>query len=225
MSQFPNSPKLVKGALLEFGDAVLGLLPNVILFQYNPDQLTHKLVQAPTKGTMTDATTEKKETLRTSSLPVETISDLKIILDATDQMEKGDPIAAARGIGPAIAALEMMMFPIGTAMLSLTNLLGGGNGSSKIPPMQQPLVLFVWGPWRIVPVNITSVDVSETTFDPLLNPIRAEVSISFNVISKDKLERGSYGYGAYEWTQANREINTALNIANTVQQAAGMLPF
>jgi hypothetical protein len=227
MSQFPNSPKLVKGALLEFGDAILGLLPNIILFQYNPEQLSHKLDQPPSRSSSTsNITTEVKETFRTPDLPVESISDLKIVLDATDQMEQGDPITAVRGIGPAIAALEMMMFPLGTSLLNLGSLLGAGSsGSAKVPPQQLPLVLFVWGPWRVIPVNVTSVSVVEQDFDPLLNPIRAEVTVSLRVISKDDLDKDSFAYGAYVWTQANREVNAALNIANTVQLAAGMLPF
>ncbi len=224
-SQFPNSPKLVKGALLEFGGAVLGLLPNIILFQYNPEQLSHKLSQPPSPTSSGSTTTEKKETFRTPSLPLESISDLKIILDATDQMEQGDPIAAARGIGPAIAALEMMMFPLGTSLLNLGSLLGkSGSGSATVPPQQLPIILFVWGPWRVVPVNVTSVSVVETEFDPLLNPIRAEVTVSLQVISKDDLDRSSFAYGAYVWTQANREVNAALNIANTARLAAGMIP-
>ncbi len=227
MSQFPNSPKLVKGALLEFGDAILGLLPNIILFQYNPEQLSHKLDQPPSRSSNTSSTTtEKKETFRTPDLPVESISDLKIVLDATDQMEQGDPITAVRGVGPAIAALEMMMFPLGTSLLNLGSLLGAGSsGSAKVPPQQLPLVLFVWGPWRVIPVNVTSVSVVEQDFDPMLNPIRAEVTVSLRVISKDDLDKDSFAYGAYVWTQANREVNAALNIANTVQLAAGMLPF
>src|SRR5258708_28785465 len=139
-SQFPNSPKLVKGALLEFGDAILGLLPNVILFQYNPEQLSHKLDQPPARSTAAEPDKEKKETFRTPNLPVESISDLKIILDATDQMEKGDPITAARGIGPAIAALEMMMFPLGTSLLNLATLLApAAIGSPKFPSQHLPL--------------------------------------------------------------------------------------
>src|SRR6185436_18328574 len=116
---------------------------------------------------------------------------------------------------PAIAALEMMMFPSGTQTINLGSLLGSGNSSAKVPPQQLPVILFVWGPWRIVPINVTSVSVSEQEFDPLLNPIRAEVTISLRVISKDDLDKSSFAYGAYVWTQANREVNAALNIANT----------
>ncbi len=227
MSQFPNSPKLVKGALMEFGDALLGLLPNIVLFQYNPEQLTHKLDQPPQARAGTGADTEKKETFRTAKLPVESISDLRLTLNATDQLEQGDPIAAARGVGPAIAALEMMMFPLGTSLLNLGSLLGigGGSGSATVPPQQLPLILFIWGPWRVVPVNVTAVSVVEQDFDQFLNPVRAEVTVSLKVISKDDLDKSSFAYGAYVWTQANREVNALLNIKNTVQLAAGMLPF
>ena len=118
------------------------------------------------------------------------------------------------------------MFPLGTALLNLGSLLGASKGgAAKVPPQQLPLVLFVWGPWRVVPVNVTSVSVVETEFDPLLNPIRAEVTVGLRVISKDDLDKDSFAYGAYQWTQANREVNAALNIANTVRLAAGMLPF
>src|SRR5262245_53248984 len=111
----PNSPRLVKGALLQFSDPVLGLLPTAIVFQYNPEQLSRKLDQPPARGASTANTTaEKKDEQHTSNLPVESM-DLKLILDATDQMEQGDPVTRLRGIGPAIAALEMMMFPLGTS--------------------------------------------------------------------------------------------------------------
>jgi hypothetical protein len=121
----------------------------------------------------------------------------------------------------------MMMFPSGNSLLNVGSLLGlgGGGGSAKVPPQQLPIVLFVWGPWRVVPVNVTGVSVVEQEFDQLLNPIRAEVSIGLRVLSKDDLDKGTVAYGAYIWTQGNREVNALLNIKNTVQSVAGMLPF
>jgi hypothetical protein len=141
-------------------------------------------------------------------------------------MEQGDPITAARGILPAIAALETLMFPLGTSLLNVGSLLGiGGGGSAKVPPQQLPLVLFIWGPWRVIPVNVTSVSVVEQEFDPLLNPIKAEVTVGLKVISKDYLDKNSFAYGAYVWSQGNREVNALLNIKNTLQLAGGILPF
>jgi hypothetical protein len=91
-----------------------------------------------------------------------------------------------------------------------------------VPPLQLPLVLFVWGPWRVVPVNVTSVSVVETEFDQLLNPIRAEVTVSLRVLSTDDLHKSWIAYGAYAWTQANREANAALYTAGQVRS---LLPF
>lgn len=217
-SQFPRSPRLVKGALLAFGDPLLGLLPNIILFQYNPEQLSHKLEQPPSRPPVARTDKQVKETSRTSDLPVETISGLKIELDATDLMEQGDPITAARGISPAIAALEMLMFPKGTSLRNIKSLLSlAKKGSATVPPQQLPVVLFIWGPWRAVPVNVTSVDVNESAFDQLLNPTHAEVTISMDVIPSDKLDKSLIAYGAYIWTQTNREANATLNYASRVK--------
>src|SRR5207253_760687 len=106
-----------------------------------------------------------------------------------------------------IAALEMMMFPSGTSLLDVGSLLGIGDkgGSAKLPPQQLPVVLFVWGPWRVLPVAVTGVSVTEQDFDPFLNPIRAEVSVSLRVLPRDDLDKGTVAYGAYAWTQGNRE--------------------
>lgn len=227
-SQFPNSPRLVKGALLEFGDALLSIAPNIVLFQYNPEQLSHKLEKAPYQDAEDTGTTERKEIQFVSNLPVESIEDLRLFLDATDKMEAGDAITAARGIGPAIAALEMMLFPIGTSQLSARSLLAGrsllrnGGGTATYPPLQLPTVLFLYGPWRLVPVHVHAVHVVEQEFDQLLNPIQAEVTVSLKVLSRDDLVPNTFAYSAYNWTQRNREINAALY---TVQQASGLLPF
>src|SRR5271157_209637 len=222
-SQFPNSPRLVKGALLEFGDAVLGLAPIIVFFQYNPEQLSHKLEKTPSQDAGQTETTERRENLRISNLPVETIDDLKLFLDATDKMEGGDVLTAARGISPAIAALETMLFPLGTSQINIRNLLGAGRaGSAVLQPLELPLVLFLYGPWRLVPVQVQGVNVVEQEFDPLLNPIQAEVTVSLKVLSKDDLLPSTFANAAYNWTQRNREINAALY---SVQQAAGLLPF
>jgi hypothetical protein len=44
-----------------------------------------------------------------------------------------------------------------------------------------------------VPVRITEFSIIEEAFDPLLNPIRAKVSLGFRVLSVNDLEFGSKG--------------------------------
>lgn len=59
--------------------------------------------------------------------------------------------------------------------------------------MLAPLVLFVWGKSRIVPVKVGDLSITEEAFDPMLNPIRAKVSLSLRVLSVDDLGYASKG--------------------------------
>ena len=53
--------------------------------------------------------------------------------------------------------------------------------------MESALSLFVWSKNRIVPVRITDFSITEEAFDPVLNPIRAKVSLGMRVLSVDDL--------------------------------------
>ena len=50
-----------------------------------------------------------------------------------------------------------------------------------------PIVLFFWGPGRIVPVRVTSFSVEEQQYSPLLYPIRAKVNIGLKVLDQHHL--------------------------------------
>jgi hypothetical protein len=90
MTTFPNSPRLIKGAIV--GIDIFTPIPEVILFQYNPETLTRRL-QARTSGEGGN----KSEALRLQGAPEETIS-LDIEIDATDQLEKAEGTAVTMGI-------------------------------------------------------------------------------------------------------------------------------
>jgi hypothetical protein len=60
-------------------------------------------------------------------------------------------------------------------------------GTIEIVPPTAPLTLFIWGVKRILPVRITEFSITEEAFDPLLNPIRAKVSLGMRVLSIDDL--------------------------------------
>ena len=42
-SDFPRSPQFLKGALVAFTSQFLGPIPNIIVFQYNPEKLSRTL--------------------------------------------------------------------------------------------------------------------------------------------------------------------------------------
>jgi hypothetical protein len=179
MSTFPNSPKLVRGGLV-LVDPSSGAVRRVITLQYNPDSITRSL---QIKSTATEGS-DRSEALRLKGPPVETIK-LEAEIDATDQLEIADQQAVSVGIHPQLAALETMVYPTSTQLLSNNSL--AQSGTLEIVPMEAPLSLFVWSKSRIVPVRVTELSITEEAFDAALNPIRAKVSLSLRVLSIDDL--------------------------------------
>src|SRR5947208_140873 len=144
----------LKGAFLSFGAGLLGALPNIVVFQFNPAQVTRtpSLPSPPSTSTKSGST----DVLQQPALPGEKIS-FTLKIDATEQLAESNPIAAASGILTTLAALELLMTPAGALSINLASLVGGNSsGPYTHPPNKLPTVLFFWGPFRILPVAITS---------------------------------------------------------------------
>lgn len=223
-SDFPRSPKFLKGALVAYESQFIGAVPNIIVFQYNPEQLSRSLSDRTEIGVKNEACKALSETYRTTGPPVETI-DITVTIDATDQLAEPQlhPFAVTRGIHPALAALELLMYPTINQFIELTIL--AEAGSAKISLADIPLVLFVWGISRVLPVRLTSFSVTEQAFDQQLNPIRAEVSLGMKVMSYVDLKPKNIGRGVYIANQTQKEVMARLNMINNVEQIAGMLPI
>src|SRR6185436_5556836 len=95
-SDFPRSPKVFKGALVAY--QLPEPTPTIVVFQYNPEQLTRSLQARTADGG------GRGEALRTDGPPQETIS-LAVEIDAADQLERKDPMALGVGLHPTLAAL------------------------------------------------------------------------------------------------------------------------
>jgi hypothetical protein len=195
MSAFPGSPRLVKGGIVLI-DSVTGFVRQIIALQYNPDTMSRTL-QAQGMGAESG---DRSEALRLKGPPIETIK-LEAEIDAADQLETPDQFreVAEFGIYPQLAVLEMIVYPT-SAQLSANDALAQA-GTLEIVPMESALSLFVWSANRIIPVRITEFSVTEEAFDPLLNPIRAKVSLGLRVLSVTDLgfqHRGGTLYMAYQ---------------------------
>lgn len=187
MSTTPNSPKLIKGGLV-LVDPESAQVRRVISLQYNADSLTRKLQAQSVGGEGTDRT----EPTRFKGPAVETIS-FEADIDATDQLEFPDQNASTieHGIAPQLAVLESLLHPSATQLQRVDS--QASSGTLEIAPMLAPLILFVWGKSRIVPVKLADFSITEEAFDPALNPIRAKVSFSLRVLSVDDLGFSSKG--------------------------------
>jgi hypothetical protein len=206
-SEFPGSPKLLKGAMIAY--AIPDLLPTIIVFQYNPDQMTRSLTPRLAHGG------GRGDAQRVDGPPQESIT-FTAELDATDQLERSDGIAGALGLHPQIAALEKLMYP--AFPLVLANQILAAAGSSVIASESAPLALLIWGPNRVLPVGVASLAITEQAFDTKLNPIRASVNMSVRVLTYRELDFTNPGYWVYMASFAQKEVFAAIgSISNAVE--------
>jgi hypothetical protein len=230
----------LKGGFIEFTETFPLPVPNVIIFQYNPETMTHGWTPATTNpGTPGQASNP----LAITGQPQENFS-FTLAMDANDTIADGNPVVAglaeASGVYPRLAALEMLLFPtappggglIGsvTAALGITGGASSPSPTQQVPAAQLPTVLFVWGPGRIVPVRVTALSITEKLYDAtLLNPTHVEAQITLRVLTQQELKYvtgplGSLANTAYSYSQGLREALAIANLANAVTSIIGMLP-
>ncbi len=246
---YSRSPKLLKGALIQFSAPLLIPIPNLIIFQYNPETMSRNLTPwapPPAKDETAKAPDQKQEDPRAQPYDPSETFNLSLELDAADALEEpgNHPVAVISGVADRIAAMEMLCYPPGESALggllnvSVSVSIGAGGISAsagakvdKVPQTTVPVVLFFWGPGRIVPVRITSFSVDEQAYSPILYPIRAKVTLGLKVLDanafdpKDTSLTVKIAKACYTFTRAQKEALALANIANSVESIMGMLPF
>ena len=224
-------PFLMRGAMIEYGSDFLGPLPNVVIFQFNPETLT-RTIQIPARPTGGAA----RETTQAGEPSIEKIT-LKAQFSAADGRGTRDVLALTMGVGPRLAALEKMVNPAsklnsltGAAIDAIGDALGlggggGGDPRQTIPREAYPRILFLWGPFRVLPVVIESMTITELQYDFMLNPTQADVSIGLAVNAIDNCSGDTVGKGALEYSNMAKDAQASLNLAKTIGQAAELIPF
>lgn len=200
MTSFPGSPKTQKGGFIEM-DAEGKTVLRTLSFQYNPDTLSRTLTPRAAKAEGGD----RLESLRLTGPPVETIK-IEIELDATDSLERPaqNPDAVANGLGPELAALEMLVSPASSDLAAASQL--AATGTIEILPLPSPMLLLVLGTGRTLPVRITEFSIVEEAFDVNLNPIRARISLGLRLLSSDDLPFRSKGAELFMAALKRREF-------------------
>lgn len=178
------SPVVLKGGIVLM-DRDSGQILRSIALQYNPETLSRSVAM---RGAGDEG--DRLEALRLAGPPVETLN-VEAVLDATDGLEKSDDTAVELGVAADIAALETILSPTADALEHQNEL--ARRGMIEILPTPSPLVLFVWGGSRILPVRITDFSVTEELFDPALNPIRARITLGMRVLTINDLPFESRG--------------------------------
>ena len=213
---FVRSPRVQKGAIVFY--QLPDLLPNIIAFQYNPDEVTHSLQgRAAGGGGRGDAN-------RVNGPPEETFS-FAIEIDAADQLEQPaqNAVTVENGLHPIIAALEKLLYPPYPAVISNEAL--ALVGKAFIFTEQAPLTLLIWGARRVLPVQLQSLSIKEEAFDQKLNPIRARADLSLRVMTYRDLDVTNPGYWVYLAAFTQKEAMAALNTFGDRTGIQAVLPF
>jgi hypothetical protein len=214
-----GQPRIQRGAFVEYG---LSIPPLAVVFQFNPLQLARSRSQSfsvPAKDQYDGGPTLREFHQRFDDLtalrdaqqvrvePESLTFDIR--LDATDRLNDGDATAAQFGIAPQLATLELMMAPkseslLGAAVDKLRERLGGSKPKFTFTGTERPpMILFIWGFKRVLPVNINSMQITETEFSTTLAATRASVTVNLTVIEG---ENGPYKY--------SRLMQEAMSIQN-----------
>jgi hypothetical protein len=209
MTDFPGSPKVQKGAIV--GIDPFNPLASVVVFQYNPEQLTRSLTAQTSGGNAAQG-----EALRLTGPPQETIT-VAIDIDAADQLERADGLVTSVGLHPTLASLEMLLYPKSGLVIANEVLLR--VGVIEVIPPEAPLTLFIWGAKRVVPVRITSFSITEEAFDTNLNPIRAKVSLGLRVLTYKDLGLLSPGGAIFMAHTIVKEVMATIGGAGNVAGA------
>ena len=221
------------GALVEYGTDFLGPIPNVVIFQFNPETIA-RTISIPPRAV--DAT--QRETSQAGEPAYERFT-ITTTFSAADQRDSSDPIALLYGVGPQLAALEAMVYPvvtpggvIGAAVGAVVDAIGSALGSSQgspatqpIPRQQTPRILFIWGTWRVIPVIIESLSITEQIYDAFLNPIEAQVSIGLAAITPGACGGDTIGQGALAYTKMMQDTMASINLANSAALVTHLIPI
>jgi Contractile injection system tube protein len=206
-----NTPKLLKGALVALDPP--DPTPRVIAFQYNPGTLTRSL-----EAQMQESGGKTADAPRFKGAPVETIK-IDVEIDAADQLELGDVQAGDVGILPQLAALEVLLYPKSSQVMTNRTLMQ--MGTIEIIPSTAPLTLFIWGKRRILPVRLTEFSVTEDAHHPNLSPIRAKVSLGLRVISYSDVSADNTAWNLFMAHQVIKESLAAVATTNSLNAVMG----
>jgi hypothetical protein len=230
MSGFSNQAKILSGAFVEFG---ISLPPLIVVFQFNP-----LLITRTRTATFTPPSTPAGSQPTQSASLVQQISAAGLVefrprgttvqvkqetLSFDIRLDASNPenvVAEEFGVAPQLSTLELMMLPKDQSLLggAISALLGGAPKEFAFfdEARNPPIILFIWGRKKVMPVNITNMSIKEEEFSTELNPIRATVTVSLEAIEGPN--------APFLYTKAMKEAMSLLNLANIGDIASTIVP-
>lgn len=219
----------VRGAFIAYDP---GGYPNdatkkrVIPFRFNPEGLSRTLAveaAAGSEGVQGAAATGGSTTEQAADAVSGTLKEtfnVAIRLDFVDRLESAVGLDEELGVLPEISALEDLLYASES---------GTPPSSDGQEPVQarapRPTVLFIWGRRRVFPVRIAQMTINETLHNSQLNPIRAEIEVSLELLREGDARGNTAVSDALRFTSDNRRRFARQFLERAAAQNTNILPL
>lgn len=224
------SPELayLRGAFIAYEPGGYPDQKRVIPFRFNPESLSRTVaveagqspggVEGAAPGAAAAPAAEASADSASGALK-ESFS-VQIRLDFADREESVSGLDDEFGIAPEVAAIEDLVYPAESESEA------SSDGTEPVRPARpRPTVLLVWGRKRVLPVRIASLKIDESVYNNHLNPVRAEIEASLEVLGEADARNDPAVRSALDHTNAGRRQLARMYYDNTASQGSNILPL
>jgi hypothetical protein len=218
----------LRGAFIAYEPHGYPQKQRVIPFRFNPEAISRTVaVEAGQSGGgvagAAQGATAAPAAEASADQTIGTIKEsftVQIRLDFADRDQSVRGLNEEFGVAPEIAAIEDLLYPAPTQANA------SSDGSQPVSPApDRPTVLFVWGRKRVLPVRIASLKIDETVYNNHLNPVRAEIEASLEVLGEAEALNNQAVRSALDHTTAGRRDLAKMYYRNTAAQGSNILPL
>jgi hypothetical protein len=227
-----SETKYLRGAFIAYEPGGYPDRKRVIPFRFNPEALSRQLsVEQGEKGAPgTEAgagaggggstgAPQEQGADASSGILKESFS-VQIRVDLADRVEGVSALPAILGIAPEIAAIEELLYPVESEAQATSD----GTEATHARPRGWT-VLLIWGRKRVYPIRITGITINETWHNAALNPVRAEIDVSAEVLGEADARDNPAVSSALKFTADNRRQLAQFFFDLTQSQGSFILPL
>lgn len=218
----------LRGAFIAYEPGGYPDQKRVIPFRFNPESLSRTVaVEAGQSGGGVEgaapgaaAAPAGEASADASAGALKESFAVQIRLDYADREQSVTGLDEEFGIAPEIAAIEDLLYPAETESEA------SSDGTEPVRPARpRPTVLLVWGRKRVLPVRIASLKIDESVYNDHLNPVRAEIDASLEVLGEADARNDPGVRAALDHTNAGRRELARMYYDNTASQGSNILPL
>ena len=222
-----ESTSYLRGAFIAYESGGYPDKRRLIPFRFNPESLSRSLsVEQGQSGSGTEGSASSTSSTASggasdaSSGSVKESFKVLVRVDFADRLEAAQNLPAELGVAPEIAAIEDLLYPAESEAEASSD--GTEPVRQKLP---RPTVLLVWGRKRVLPVKITGLTINEAMYNSQLNPVRADIEVSIEVLGELDAADNEAVKSALAFTSKNRRDLAKQFYDNTADQSSNILPI